>query len=67
MSKQRPVIYEPHPVAPERKRHLVAQGYRIVDIRYAPDRAAVSSVVVTDALESETAEQAVRRSGRAKR
>lgn len=34
MSKVRPIIYEPHPVSPERKAELVAQGYRIVDAIY---------------------------------
>jgi hypothetical protein len=34
--KDRPVIYEPHPVSPERKAELLAQGYRIVDAIYAP-------------------------------
>ena len=30
------VHYEPHPVTPERKAELRAQGLRIVDIRFAP-------------------------------
>lgn len=36
MPKTREVIYEPHPVTPERKAELKAQGYRIVDARFAP-------------------------------
>ena len=32
----KPVIYEPHPVTPERKRELLDQGYRIIDARFAP-------------------------------
>jgi hypothetical protein len=31
------VIYEPHPVSPERKRELVSQGYRIIDAKFAPE------------------------------
>lgn len=31
------VIYEPHPVTPERKRELREKGYTIVDARFAPD------------------------------
>jgi hypothetical protein len=31
------IIYEPHPVTPERKRELREQGYTIVDAVYAPD------------------------------
>lgn len=30
------IIYEPHPVSPERKAELVKAGYRIVDAIYAP-------------------------------
>ena len=33
---ERPVIYEPHPVTPERKAELRALGYRIVDAIHAP-------------------------------
>lgn len=31
------IIYEPHPVSPERKRELVGQGYKIIDARFAPE------------------------------
>lgn len=34
---KRETIYEPHPVTPERKAELRAQGYRIVDAKFAPD------------------------------
>lgn len=30
------IIYEPHPVSPERKAELVAQGFKIIDARFAP-------------------------------
>jgi hypothetical protein len=30
------IVYEPHPVSPERKAELVKAGYRIVDAIYAP-------------------------------
>ena len=30
------IKYEPHPVTPERKAELIAQGYRIFDAIYAP-------------------------------
>jgi hypothetical protein len=38
MAQAKPLVvwYEPHPVTPERKKELVAAGYRIVDARYAP-------------------------------
>lgn len=30
-------VYEPHPVEPERKAQLRAQGYRILDVAFAPE------------------------------
>jgi hypothetical protein len=33
---EREIIYETHPVSPERKAELVAAGYRIVDALYGP-------------------------------
>lgn len=35
------IIYEPHPVTPERKAELLAQGYKIIDARFAPEDAPV--------------------------
>lgn len=35
--KDRTTIYEPHPVSPERKAQLLAQGYRILDAVHAPE------------------------------
>ena len=32
------IIYEPHPLTPERKAELRAQGYRIVDVAFAPKK-----------------------------
>lgn len=37
MSKERKVVYEPHPVSPERKAELIAGGYKIIDARFAPE------------------------------
>lgn len=31
------IIYEPHPVTPERKAELRAQGLKILDARFAPE------------------------------
>lgn len=31
------VIYEPHPVSPERKKELREQGYKILDAIYDPE------------------------------
>lgn len=36
---KRPIIYEPHPVAPERRADLIKAGYRIIDAIYAPQDA----------------------------
>lgn len=30
------IAYEPHPVTPERKAELLAQGFRIIDARFKP-------------------------------
>lgn len=30
------IIYETHPVTPERKAELVQSGYKIIDARFAP-------------------------------
>lgn len=30
------IAYEPHPVSPERKAELRAQGFKIIDARFAP-------------------------------
>lgn len=32
------IIYEPHPVSPERKKELRDQGYRIIDAIYDPNQ-----------------------------
>lgn len=32
------IIYEPHPVTPERKAELVAQGFKIIDASFAPEK-----------------------------
>ena len=37
MSKERTIIYEPHPVTAERKKELIAKGYQIIDAIFAPD------------------------------
>jgi hypothetical protein len=39
--KEKPIHYEPHPVSPERKAELVAQGVQIVDAIFAPPGEAV--------------------------
>ena len=33
------IAYEPHPVTPERKAELVAQGFKIIDARFKPANA----------------------------
>lgn len=32
----KPIHYEPHPVSPERKAELIAQGFQIIDAVFAP-------------------------------
>ncbi len=40
MSKEQKVIYEPHPVSPERKAELRGQGYKILDAVFKPEQEA---------------------------
>lgn len=47
MSKKPKIIYEPHPVTPERKAELRGQGYTIVDAVFAP---AGAKIVDTEQL-----------------
>ena len=47
---ERPIVYEPHPVSPERKAELVAQGFQIVDAIYAPGYASVPARLLEPAL-----------------
>lgn len=47
--------YEPHPVSSERKRELKSQGYRILDIAFAPPE------VVAEAQAEVHAEEAPKR------
>lgn len=42
---ERPIHYEPHPVTPERKAELVAQGFRIMDAKFAPKGAQPVKVI----------------------
>ncbi|WP_144223460.1 hypothetical protein [Mesorhizobium amorphae] len=43
MSKEVKIAYEPHPVSPERKAELRKAGFKIVDARFDPDRAAADA------------------------
>jgi hypothetical protein len=38
------IIYEPHPVSPERKAELRAAGFKIIDARFAPEGEAPDTV-----------------------
>lgn len=44
----RPIVYEPHPVSRERKAELLAEGFRIIDVKYKPSE--VEDVPPTDDL-----------------
>lgn len=37
MSNEQKVIYEPHPVSPERKAELRGKGYKILDAVFKPE------------------------------
>lgn len=38
----RPIHYEPHPVSPDRKAELLADGVKIIDARFKPAAEAVA-------------------------
>ena len=52
MSKEQKVIYEPHPVSPERKAELRGQGYKILDAVFKPEE-------TTPARRTKSSEQSV--------
>lgn len=58
------VIYEPHPVSAERKAALRAQGYKIIDARFAPPTEPVEAPGSVPVPLTEPAETEVRRRGR---
>lgn len=59
------IIYEKHPVTPERKQQLRSQGYTIIDARFAPagyvhpngDAGAVQDQPPSDELENMTLDE----------
>lgn len=48
------IIYEPHPVSPERKAELRAAGYRIVDARFEPQQPIAEAVEVKTQIKRKT-------------
>lgn len=64
MSKK--IIYEPHPVTPERAAELRAQGFTIIDAIYDPDRwakkkASVHSEIAANLSDKPFAQEPIRR------
>ena len=41
MKDQKQIIYEKHPVSPERKKELISKGLKIIDARFEPKKAEV--------------------------
>ena len=65
------IVYEPHPVSPERKAELRAQGFKIVDARFAPEGFS-NALQQQEKVEAETEAQAslapaLKRRGRSKK
>lgn len=61
MSKQREVIYEPHPVSPERKKELMSAGYMIVDAIYAPSEVVIDAEANPEAVTPEAIDKMPRK------
>lgn len=55
------IVYEPHPISAERKAELVAQGFRIIDARFAPDDAPKPEKPVAEVIAEPVAEPAKKR------
>lgn len=47
------IAYEKHPVSPERKAELIAQGFKIVDARFKPADAATVAPAFAEAEPAE--------------
>ena len=47
------IAYEPHPVSPERKAELRAQGFKIIDARFKPLDVVDAVGADADALQAE--------------
>ena len=62
------IAYEPHPVSPERKAELRAQGLRIIDIQFQPEtpREADSPAIDPAPLDFEPQTEAPKRGRKAK-
>lgn len=43
MTMARPIVYEPHPVSPERKAELIGKGFKIIDAVFKPSAAPVAA------------------------
>lgn len=52
------IIYEPHPVSPERKAELRKQGFKIVDIKFKPLGHDVAVGADADALQAQAEAEA---------
>lgn len=64
---EREIIYEPHPVTPERKAELRAHGYKIIDAMFAPETVDVPMPVQIEVKVTEPAhEEGHKRSRKAK-
>jgi hypothetical protein len=57
MSADEKIIYEPHPVTPERKKELRQQGYTIIDAIFAPEGVKVGGAENKDPIDSLTKPQ----------
>lgn len=38
MTEEKKIAYEKHPVSPERKKELIAKGFKIIDAQFKPDK-----------------------------
>lgn len=50
------IIYEPHPVSPERKAELRAQGFKIIDAKFKPLGNEIAVAADADGLQADKTE-----------
>lgn len=39
MKDEKKIVYEKHPVSPDRKKELISKGLKIIDARFEPKKA----------------------------
>lgn len=57
MTKEHKIIYEPHPVSPERKAELRAEGFTILDARFDPEPNTQQAISMANGVGTDSGDQ----------